>query len=183
MYRRFPFALVVLAFVPCGCHRSGGVTVVSPQPAWVTLSPPGAGFSVEVPGSAKESTLNVPSPAGQLAAHVYQVSSPDGRMEYDVVYSDYPSGIILQPDGALNGARDGAVKQVGGRLLSEQKLMLGEFPGKEIRIEVATNRIAARQRFYLVKLRLYQLVLLVPLGTPEPTDADRFFNSFKLTEH
>ena len=81
-----------------------------------------------------------------------------------------------------DSSRDGAVANMEGKLVSEKNVKLGKHPGREIRINVAEGKRLFRVRVYLVEQRLYQVVVF---GTPETAtskDADKFLDSFKLTE-
>lgn len=66
-------------------------------------------------------------------------------------------------------------------MLSEQDIRLGTYPGKEFRLENPGKAIV-RHRVYLVKQRIYQVLVETPLDREQAlsSDSDKFLNSFQL---
>lgn len=143
------------------------------------FSPSGGGFKVAVPGTPQEKTQKI---AG-ADTKTYQVETRDGA--YAVSYTDL-KGVgkesQQQQKARLDGARDGAVKNINGKLRSEKEIKLDDkYPGREIVIDLAGKNGVVRQRFYLVKDRFYQILVA---GTPafvDSTAATAFLDSFALT--
>ena len=69
-----------------------------------------------------------------------------------------------------------------GTLASEKDIKLGEYPGREIQIDVANGNRLFRVRAYLVDQRLYQVVILGTKENATSKAADKFLDSFKLAE-
>ena len=82
---------------------------------------------------------------------------------YMVGYADYPPDIVNGSDVQLmlSGARDGAVANSGGVLLSERQIKFQGFPGREIWVEIAVDDEAGlvQSRLILVGNRLYQVLV------------------------
>lgn len=81
----------------------------------------------------------------------------------------------------LDAARDGAVGNIQGRLVSERALSLGGHPGRELQVLSSDGRLALRMRIYLVNSRQYQVVAVAPKELRSTEDRDRFLDSFRLT--
>ena len=87
---------------------------------------------------------------------------------------------MICPNRIAPIARDGSVANVGGKLVSERHITLEGFPGRELTVSVHAEgqSIEMLQRLYVVKERLYQQIVVYPVGqTPE---AARFFDGFTL---
>jgi hypothetical protein len=109
------------------------------------------------------------------------------KVFFSVAYVDYPySAVRVTPTSSLlDGARDGAVERTNGRLLSEKLISLGGYPGREIKIKVETPKHTAivRSRIYLVKNRLYQVLVVTSIQEAYSTIGTTFLNSFQVTAY
>jgi hypothetical protein len=91
-------------------------------------------------------------------------------------------------ESILDRARDGMIANVGGRLRTEEKVLLSGFPGRDLAIELPhrmpgvlpPQRAIMRSRIYLVKQRTYVLVVSGRRDRVASKQADDFFESFKL---
>jgi hypothetical protein len=139
-------------------------------------------YSVWMPGKPKSETQPVSTPVGVIQLHLVALDTPD--MAFIVGYSDYPEYLVRSgdPDQMLSGARDGAVANVGGKLIGERQIRYQGYPGREIWIEAPIeDQIGlAHARVVLVGARLYQVLAAGPkTGFPSNT-AEQFLNSFVL---
>jgi hypothetical protein len=118
---------------------------------------------------------------GPIDAHMF-VASPDPNIAYIVSYSDYPEEMVKKsdPQKMLDGARDGAAKNVNGKIESEKKIKIDGHPGRDF--VIATERFQIRDRIYMVGSRLYQVMLVGSKDVISGKDAEKFIESFKLTE-
>jgi hypothetical protein len=109
-----------------------------------------------------------------------------GQQAWLVGYSDYPEATVKASDPAtmLAGARDGAVANANGQLVSDVEVTLNGYPGREFSAAVTQNgqEFVLRQRVYMVGNRLYQVLVLVPKGEEDSPEVEAFFQSFQLTE-
>jgi hypothetical protein len=141
-------------------------------------------FSILMPKEPNTGSLNVDSPLGKLKMTLTE--KEEGGLHYAVVFADYPADKIkgFDVDKSLDGARDGSVKNSGGKLIQEKKITLGKgkYPGRELLIQLKDEKLWMRQRIYMVGLRQYQVVLAGPEKRVKGKFADRFFQSFKLKE-
>lgn len=148
------------------------------------LAPKDGGFSIDMPGKATETTQSVNMPAGKIEFKLYSFSAKDNT--YLVSYNDYPADALKgqSTDKQLDAVRDGAVTHLKGKLAKEEKIMLGPNPGREVLIVAPEDGGFVRMRMYVVKNRLYQVILTETNNDKSfvtGPDADKFFNSFKLT--
>jgi hypothetical protein len=171
------FVIVMVAFLLSGC---GGSTQ-----AQEFTSEQGR-FSVMSPLPLEESTQSVDSELGPIEVHFFMADQADRA--YMVGYSDYPQDFIDQtdPDSILDGARDGAVGNVNGKLVSETNLLLDDqHPGREIIITTMLDQDqegTVKSHMYLVGNRLYQVMVIAASGEMSVQEMDDFINSFKLLD-
>jgi len=155
--------------------------LIAADTRFVEVAPRGGRFTVQMPGQPKEQKNSVKTAIGPIEFHMF-IYERDPNSDYMVGYNDYPEGMMKKADSdkVLDGARDGAVKNVKGKLESEKKITLDGHPGREF---VATAEgLKVRDRFYLVNDRLYQIMLVGSNDFITGKDAEKFLNSFKLTE-
>jgi flagellar basal body-associated protein FliL len=164
--------------------RTGTPTAAINTGGWKALSPAGAGFSVDLPGTPKEQKSSQSTAAGNIDIYFYQLTTNSGAMLYQVGYNDYPEGLIQAgAEGQLlDAAMQGGVKAVNGKVVSEKNLTLNGFPGKEAKVSVTSPTTGEFIiRIFLVENRMYQLMSGGTSGKIDQTGMDRFLKSFKLT--
>ncbi len=83
---------------------------------------------------------------------------------------------MSEPQKFLANARDGAINNVHGKLISQVPISLGNNPG--LQFDGETNQYNIRERMYLVSRTLYQIVLVAPQGQPYPPAFVRVADSF-----
>ena len=140
-------------------------------------------FSIMAPLSLKESDQTVSTQVGKIVAHMFMAETTD--VAYVVGYADYPLEIVRQSnaDLILNGASNGAVSNVNGKLVIQNVISLQSYPGREIVADVKTpdgKDGTMKGRIYIVDNRLYQVYVIATKGKVETTKIDDFLNSFKL---
>ena len=147
---------------------------------WKEFSSKEGRFSVLVPGTPSEQTQNLDTGVGAIDLHFFIVEQ-DG-FQYLVSYNDYPDAMVREADAdkVLDGARDGVVANVQGRLLNEVKVWLADYPGRELRIRIPEGRQTMRTRLYFVGNRLYQVGVLSAEDSAAADEISKFLNSFKL---
>ncbi len=164
---------LVISFLLAAC----GAT-----PSWQTFTSDKGKFTVEMPATPKESTQSVDTALGKIELTLY--TAQVGTSAYLATFSDYPDVMSkADPAKVLDGAMNGAVTNVSGKILSSSDITINGNPGKEFSAEGKITNPgdgSVRGRIYLVKTRLYQLIV-VGLKDQIPTaDADRYLQSFKL---
>jgi hypothetical protein len=74
---------------------------------------------------------------------------------------------------------------MNARLLAERQIGVGLWPGRELDVSFVTEgvEVSGRQRMFLVRNRLHQILAIGPTGTLEKSNVDEaFLASFRLTE-
>ncbi|HEX8844162.1 MAG TPA: hypothetical protein VF791_05940 [Pyrinomonadaceae bacterium] len=149
--------------------------------SWQPLT--GDQFSVSMPGTPMKSDQTEPSPAGPIQIHLYTVSQ--GYEGYIVGYSEYPDLVFSSGnnDVLLNGARDGAIQNVNGKILNERNITLSGYPGREITGNAPSQNISFTARLFIAKPRMYML-MYTQYGVDKPLSEDgrRFLDSFQITK-
>ncbi len=136
-------------------------------------------WAVMFPGTPKRSVSPIQTAVG--AIDMIQYSAGSSTSYGAVVYADYPSFIANAPaQSLLDGARDGAINNTHARLIEEKQRHLGEFPGREIRAELPATGIQMRAFIFLVKRRLYQIIIVGPKDEVNSARADSIYFSFEL---
>lgn len=141
------------------------------------------GFSIMTPYALKETTQTVDTQIGKIEIHFF--SADQSGKSFVVVYSDYPSEVVKasDPEQILDGSRDGAIDNVKGELISETRISLHEYPGRDLTISVQDKNGQAlfmRGRIFLVENRLYQIMAIVTKGNENNSEINDFLQSFKL---
>jgi hypothetical protein len=166
-----------LGLLLCGLAAWFAVPAMSrwlnPSAQWHTHTAPDGSFAVQMPGQAKVATHTVT--VAETATEIHTLSLALVSQAYNVSYLDLPTAPDASAEEILNLMRDGAVADVGGQLLSERAITLGQYPGKEVLIQVP-NSPMLKGRFFIVGAREYALVA-APAGDP---DTEKFLESFHL---
>lgn len=148
---------------------------------WVTFEPEPTKFTSLFPGTPTRSTTPTPSAAGLMTQLEAQVSHRDTF--YALGWMDFPAGAVIDNKKALDGARDGATKSAGGRIVSEKQVKLnGKHPGREIVFDVVSPlKARGYLHVYIVNKRFYQALVLQPdAKSGDKPNVDKFLEGFKV---
>jgi hypothetical protein len=109
-----------------------------------------------------------------------------GDAAYYVSYVDLKPELIKETDQViLDESRDGGVSNSGGKLLSEKKIALDGYPGREIAIALHAEQhppTKARARFYLVENRLYTVIFAGTETAADSPKTEAYLASLRLQE-
>jgi serine/threonine protein kinase len=156
-----------------------------PPTGWKEVSLPGGRFTVWMPGTPKEARVPIKTASGVVEKHQAELSDPGNKIYYHVSYDDYP-GIKVDARGAearLNAARDGMLKPVKGKLVSEARIRLDGHPGRDTFFEIPRlPGVLVRARHYWVNQRHYHLMVLGKAEVVRSEAVEPFFSSFRLTK-
>ena len=159
----------------------------SPAPEPKEFKSAAGRFSVMSPLVLKETTQSIDTTtAGKITFYVFW--GKQGDRECAVSYGDYPESIIqkISPQVILDGARNGMVSNINGKLISETKIALEGNPGRELLIDVLAGKgqeMTLKTRIFLVKNRLFQIMWLAPKGRASIIEMDAFLQSLKLLKN
>jgi hypothetical protein len=146
-------------------------------PNWQEFAPKDGRFSILMPGTPRDATQ---TQSGVVAP---TFSSILGGEAFTVSYFDAPPAPTSQEeiDATIDGIRDVILIQAGAKLLEEEVATLQNFPGRKFKIKPESGAAFLKYQVFLVNERVYMLFYQSPKDDIPPDNADKFFNSFKLT--
>ena len=167
----FLLACAMLALAAC-----------APELDWRELSVPQAGFSVLFPCRASREARTLNTTVGAVTMTMYACSLKQGTVA--VAYADYPAGALAGEHGReqLEAERDALLRNIGASSHSEEQVLIGGLPGRQIYAEGRTGTHSAllKARFVVAGKRLYQIAYVGARGAVAMADIDMFLSSFKL---
>lgn len=166
-------AFILFVGLVAGCERF----------RWKEFSSAEGGFSALFPSTPAEHSQKINTQAGAIELHL--IGAEQSGREYMVAYNDYPQTLIetSHPGKVLDGARDGAVGNLRGRLLKETQISLEQYPGRELTIRVPDGGRLMQTRIYIVKNRLYQVGVVTSEEAAGSKETGKFLDSFKLLKN
>lgn len=142
---------------------------------WIRYSSATGRFNILMPVQPKVQEQPVDTAAGQLINYVFMAQS--GSAAFAISYADYPQN-DADPQGVLDDVRQGAITGIKGTLISGKNITHKGYPGREF--QASTQGALYTSRIYLVKNRLYQMVVVAPAAQASAADINRFLTSFDL---
>ena len=142
-------------------------------------------FTAELPGKAAMKEGEESTAAGKVKTLTWSAQTPGAFFAVSV--ADYPAGMMSKaiPSKVLEGARDGAMANVGGKIEKDFAVFLDsdtpkkKWPGREFDGTTEAG-IKMGARLFLVGDRLYQMICVSPTAAYNETDFKKFADSFKL---
>ena len=147
------------------------------------------GCEIYFPKKPTDQSQTVKTSIGEIKIDIYMYEVPDNEADdnhiYGLMINDYPDSLINSDkkdllDHFFRNAVDGAVKNVQGKLLSESKIQLEGYPGREFRIDFKDGLAVIRMRVILVKNKMFMLQTIAETKKDANKSSERFMNSFKL---
>jgi hypothetical protein len=152
-----------------------------PPAGWQVFQSKTGGYTVWLPGTPKETRTEAGSGKGKREMIQVMVNDVLSGLTFLASHADFKDRIFPDAEQALDAARDGAKDAIGAKLVSEQRIRLGDHHGRELRLTVAAAKgVLFRLRIYLVGQRNYQLMVGGPETAVEGPAAEEFFRSFSL---
>ena len=146
---------------------------------WIDHRPTGGGYRVAFPAQPIEQGRTVDTDVGKVRMQTSAVEV-DGKI-FMTIDSSYPTEFKMgDAEANLDTARNGGLRNVGGQLVSEEKLNIDNAPARRLVIDIPRSNQEAEALMVLDGHRLYQAVYLGPRGSQRTEDAKRFLSSFKL---
>jgi len=90
----------------------------------------------------------------------------------------YPKADTDYNSTVLDGAVEGAIKNVQGKLVFDNKIKYNGYPGRNIKIEINGGFIYINA--YLVENSMYITQVICLTANDGNTDIERFLNSFEI---
>jgi hypothetical protein len=157
------------------------VTQAESESVWKPFSSPEGGFTVLFPGQPNADKGNTNTAANSNNLQSFSVLRENEAL-YVVSYKDVVETLIQNsrnPNKVLASVVSGIEKGSKGKVLGENSISLGNFPGREIRIRLEKN-IILLGRIYLVNKRVYQLFVVTNQEANLTKSIDGFFKSFQV---
>lgn len=139
-------------------------------------------FSVRLPAEPKAQKIVLDTEVGRTYLNMYVLNRKDDNFIYSVGYIDYPVTLLQlkNADKILDDGVDGAVRNIQGILISDSKISIKNYPGREVAMEAAGGKVVVKARFFLVGQRMYQLMVTTDKKGADSYHIRKFLNSFEL---
>jgi len=146
------------------------------------------GFRVAFPSGFPDPNVDskdVETKIGTIQMKTFLTEQPNAACM--VAYSDYPAESFegASTQALLDSARNGALSNVGGKLIKQRNITINGYPGRSIyfRGKSGSSTVFGRFDYYLVQPRLYQVGYM----TLRQKDIDAkkvkaYFSSFGLLD-
>ena len=145
-------------------------------PEWQPFCSAMGQFAIDMPG---EPTIKSQIFSNQMIAHTYR-SILKNQETYLLQYFDLDLRLSknnINTKITLNTAVDFFVVGANAKLLQVRDISLGGYPGKEFEFQtLSPNEPGGVGQVFLVETRVYGLLAT----TPEPENAQKFLDSFRL---
>lgn len=151
------------------------------QSVWKPFSYTEGGFRILMPGTPEEQRRTIDTPRGGIPMRIFSVLRNNEAL-YGVAYADLPSNAVpnsQEVNEFLTAEASGFADGLGGRLLSQGRISLGDFPGREFRVQLNDGRIGIGKS-YVVNQRFYQVFVLTGQERNLTKTIEGFFKSFQL---
>jgi hypothetical protein len=134
------------------------------------------GFSVLLPARVRVESRPLSGIAGNPVMHLWSAKTADTL--FGAGYADLAAGDAA----ALANLRDGMVRNLQGKIVSDRDVRAGTIAGREFLAEglIGGAPAAMRLRLLVSGARVYQLVAIGRAGAVTPEELDMFFESFRL---
>ncbi|APG64453.1 hypothetical protein LPB136_03340 [Tenacibaculum todarodis] len=137
------------------------------------------------PETPKKSIQKVETAVGTLDMHMimHSPTSGDDNAVYSLIRSDYPkeqfeSATSVTNSKVLDGAVNGAVNNVKGKLVFDNKINFNGYPGRNIKILIDGGFIYIKA--ILVENSMYIVQVICLTANDENKSINRFMDSFDI---
>ncbi|TAF11228.1 MAG: hypothetical protein EAZ77_01335 [Nostocales cyanobacterium] len=141
---------------------SANQPLIIAQSIWKKFSDPEGRFSILMPGTPTVTKHKVNTKDGLVEVNMFTVERQQDEVKYTVAYIDYPENYIQMlkdknlVEQAIDTGKTTALEHEKGTLISEEKINLSGYPGKEVNYTKPGDKII-KHRIFLVEKRLYQV--------------------------
>jgi hypothetical protein len=151
-------------------------------PGWVLYTHPDKLMSVRFPEKPSENDQDTPTAVGTI--HFKLAIFSDGKRAYVATAVIYPVQGKFDVKKALDGARDQAIANMKGKVISEKPMKLDGFDGRQVLFEASggdQQHIRGVVRLFVSAKppSAYMASAMQMTGNPDP-DAKKFLDSLHL---
>jgi hypothetical protein len=145
---------------------------------WTAFNSEAGRFSVLMPETPDvKSPTTTQSEHGPYTTHMFIVR--DATSVYLIAWVDYAPEFNFNRQAEMEANRDNFIKGINGRLVTTRTTSIDGYSAIEFVAETADRTF--KSRVYIVGRRPYQIVIGSPKGQDDSVNANRFFNSFKVS--
>jgi hypothetical protein len=137
------------------------------------------GFVVLLPGQPALDTKSTTTDAGPIQMHTFMCTTEN--LYCSVVYYDVPAGVRKSTDQLLDDTCNGFIQ--GAKLTEKAErrtIDLNGHPGRELIGESPDGSFLLMARYYLVKDRIYLVMVGSAISEASSPEIGRFLDSFRL---
>jgi hypothetical protein len=142
-------------------------------------------FVAYYPKAPERSVKKVPIASGEMDMHVvnYSPKADDDNLLYAIIRSDYPEDQFKNADEEYNNEKldtavKGAVTNMKGKLVYENKVKFNGYPGRNIKIAVKGGFIYLNA--YLMDNTMFITQVICLTAKDENPSIQRFLDSFEI---
>jgi hypothetical protein len=151
---------------------------------WEKFNSPEGKFNILAPSKLALKVGEVDSVQGKLTLYLYSTSNSSGY--FLASYGDYLVGPkdANEAESVLDGVRDGIQAGTKTEIVSEKKILIDGYPGREITTRKTDQGevVIFKWRIYLVGRRLYENAVGTLQKDSESPDIMKFLTSFDLNK-
>jgi hypothetical protein len=153
-------------------------------PGWLTLKREGEPFSIDMPGTAKEETMNMSDdPANPVLSKTYTVETVAG-WAYIANCMKLPAAQAQaaqsDPQGMLVNVRDGSLGGMNAKLATDKELSIDGHPAREVTGHTSEG-LSMSSRMAIVGPHVCQALAVTPTADVASPDIRRFLDSLSFT--
>jgi len=159
---------------------------------WISYSSPEGRYNISLPQQPKVSTQESTTADGEKFPQYLTTVTEASGLIFMIGYFDVVSGTVFSADVA----RDAMVKSASGRLVGENAISLGGYPGRDLNIALKLSTTPAagesasqidyvdRARIYEAGKRIYILQAIFPKSVESDVNVrvTKFFDSFQVVK-
>src|SRR5262245_56195662 len=102
----------------------------------------------------------IPTKSGDVENHLANLMDAESGLHFTASCSELRTIPVEPLATRLDAARDGALRNIKGKVVREKDLHLGDHRGREVYVEAPKlGKALLRMHFYIVGQRLYQLMV------------------------
>jgi hypothetical protein len=181
---------IIVAIISVACNSGTGYIETA---KWTNFISEDGRFKIEFPQKPNEATKVAKTKLGEIILHYYSYDAStdddnkDNIFVYYVSYADYPESIVDSNDiefisHLLRDETEGMANSLHGKLehLTTERIM--NYPGEssEITFNLDDKQIVCKQKCFLVKNRMYRILVHTVAAEGLNKSAEHFFSAFQL---
>ncbi|MEH2288364.1 hypothetical protein [Nostoc sp.] len=151
------------------------------MPEWKKFSPDEGQFSILMPGEEISDITPEQSEKPNVVESTKMYLSTNETNVFMVSYADFKNDVTQIPSTELLDSALQSMLKDGKKLLSQQNINLGAYPGIEMNLWDEKEGIFLTGRVFIVNQRLY-LLFVGSDKNPQISDVRKFFDSFELIQ-